>query len=102
MVVFRTKGREFLEKFVAYLRKYSSTDHPISGKDLANHFGITDVKVREYVSDARSNGIPICSTRWGYYYSEDRAEIKKTLESLRSRIAAQERAIDGLSLLIAS
>lgn len=84
-----------------YIRKTTSTEKSVTGKDIANHLGITDVEVRRQVSEARSAGIPICSTQYGYYYSDDRTEIQKTVDFLRRRISSQERAISGLSELLA-
>lgn len=49
---------------------------------------------------ARCDGIPICSSRNGYYYSDDKEQIQKTVDSMRGRIFAQENAIAGLSALI--
>jgi len=89
-----------MNKVVEYLRIHSAPDSPISGRNLANHFGFTPVKVREYVNEARCSGVPICSTRWGYFYSEDTDLISKTVESMRGRIASQERAIAGLSSIL--
>lgn len=90
-----------MERIIVYLKRFSTVGNPISGKDLACHFGITGVKVREYINNARCDGIPICSTRWGYFYSEDRDQIEKTVLSMRGRISAQENAIAGLSTLLA-
>lgn len=89
-----------MNDIITYLRKHSSFENPVSGGVLADKFGLTGQKVREYINQARRNGIPICSTRWGYFYSDDKAQIKKTIESMRGRIAAQEMAIDGLSTLL--
>ncbi len=89
-----------MEKIIEYLKRFSSIENPISGKDLANHFGLTGVKIREYINAARCGGIPICSTRWGYFYSTDREQIAKTVSSMQGRISAQENAIAGLNALL--
>ena len=89
-----------MNEIIAYLRKNSSLEKPISGRILAEKFGITDQKIREYVNRARQDGVPICSARWGYFYSEDKSQIRKTIDSMRGRIASQELAIDGLSALL--
>lgn len=89
-----------MNEIVQYLRVNSSPEHPISGKDMANHFGITGVKVRRYINEARRDGVPVCSTRWGYYYSEEKEHIERTLASLRGRIISQENAITGLEKLL--
>ncbi len=90
-----------LNDVAMYIKKVSSPEKTITGKDIANHLGITDIEVRKQVSEARSAGVPICSTQYGYYYSNDSADIRKTIESLRRRIGSQERAISGLSDLLA-
>lgn len=73
---------------------------PISSKKLAEAFGVTDFDIRKVINQARSEGIPICSCRKGYYYSEDENEIQKTVMSLAHRIGSIERAIRGLSTCI--
>ena len=83
-----------------YLRSNSSHDHPIKGCDLASHFDITGVKVRKAVNDARCSGIPICASSQGYFYSDSKEQIKKTIESMRGRIISQENAIAGLESLV--
>ena len=88
-----------MNQVIDYLKKYSSADHPISGGAIASHFGITGVKVREYINQARRNSVPICSKRWGYYYSENPDDVRKTVRSLRDRISATEGAINGLTAL---
>ena len=85
---------------VNYIKCVSAPDRPISGSSIASHFGITDVDVRKKVSEARKAGIPICSVRYGYYYSTDKSDIAKTIDSLRRRISSQESAITGLAALL--
>lgn len=89
-----------MNEIIAYLRRNSSSDKPVSGRVLAEKFGLTGQKVREYINRARQDGVPICSARWGYFYSEDTSQIRKTIDSMRGRIASQELAIDGLSTLL--
>ena len=48
------------------------------------------------INEARSEGVPICSCDSGYYYSSDKAEILKTVESLMHRTMAIEKAVSGL------
>ena len=78
-----------MNEIIAYLRKNSSSDKPVSGMVLAERFGLTGQKVREYINQARRDGVPICSARWGYFYSEDKSQIKKNdrLDAWPDRIA---------------
>lgn len=89
-----------MEQIIHYLRNVSSAENPIKGRDIADHFGISGIDVRDAINKARRASIPICSSRFGYYYSEDKEDIKKTVESMRGRIVAQENAIVGLSALL--
>ena len=90
-----------LNIIVDYLRRFSSPEHPVTGKNIGDHFGFSDIEVRKYINQARTKGIPVCSNCFGYYYSEDHDEIMKTVESLKRRITAQENAIDGLKAILA-
>ena len=69
---------------------------PSTAKELAILFGTSDVYIRKVINDYRSDGIPICSNRQGYYYSEEPKEIIETIASLKRRVASIQRAIDGL------
>ena len=89
-----------MNRIVEYLRNHSSVDHPIKGKDIASHFGISGIKVREEVNMARCAGVPICSSSSGYFYSNDKDQIRKTVDSMSGRISAQENAICGLQSLL--
>lgn len=48
------------------------------------------------INTARSNGSPICSGQKGYYITNNKEEIKSTIDSLRGRISKMECAIAGL------
>lgn len=83
-----------------YIRSMSCGGKTISGRNIADHLGISGIEVRRQVNAARSAGVPICSTSAGYYYSDDPENIRKTVDSLWRRIGAQEKAIEGLTALI--
>lgn len=69
---------------------------PSTAKELGILFGINDIEVRKIINEYRSDGIPICSSHKGYYYSESAEDIVKTIASLKRRIAGIQKAIDGL------
>ena len=69
---------------------------PSTAKELGVLFGVDGATIRKIINQYRSGGIPICSNRHGYYYSESPDEIVKTVASLKRRIASIQNAIDGL------
>lgn len=69
-------------------------------KALASRMDLSETYIRRKINEARSFGIPICSTRHGYYFSEDPSEIELTISSLKRRISTQIAAIIGLSELL--
>ena len=83
-----------------FLKSNSSNTYTISGKTIASYFNISGIRVRICVNHLRRDGFPICSNRWGYYYSEEKKDIEKTISSLRGRVASQEDAISGLTRLL--
>lgn len=85
---------------IAYIHSHGTAEKPIKGSDLAEHFGISGIKVRKAVNAARCSGVPICSSSNGYYYSEDKEQIRKTVDSMLGRIEAQQNAIFGLQSLL--
>lgn len=69
---------------------------PSTAKELAILFGVSDAYIRKVINEHRSDGIPICSSIKGYYYSEDAKDIVETIASLKRRVASIQRAINGL------
>ena len=61
---------------------------------------LSDVCIRKKINEARCQGFPICSCDKGYYYSEDKAEIIKTVQSLMNRTIAVEKAVSGLLAIV--
>jgi len=55
------------------------------GKELGAHFGSDDAGVREMVNGLRKQGIPICSSRNGYYMPASDMEGAICGRSLRAR-----------------
>ena len=89
------------EKIFSFLRDYSSVNRPIKGKEIARFFDIDETEVRALINIARRNGLPICATNAGYYYSSDVTEVEKTIVSMTGRVAAQIEAIRGLEEFVA-
>lgn len=85
-------------QIVDYIKSHNGL--PVSSRNLSEAFGISGFEVRRRINIARSEGCPICSCNKGYYYSEDKDEIEKTVKSLNSRIGSIQRAITGLSIYL--
>jgi UDP-N-acetyl-D-mannosaminuronic acid transferase (WecB/TagA/CpsF family) len=73
--------------------------HPVFGKVLQAHFGFkSDEQVREIVNQLRSQAVPICASRHGYFYAEHQHQINTQIKSLEGRIQGICNAINGLKL----
>lgn len=68
----------------------------ITAKRISKITGYTECYVRKVINDARVTGTPICSTRYGYYYSDDAEDIADTINFLTRRVNTQLSAINGL------
>lgn len=75
----------------------SNGDKIVSARQLAEMFMISDLDVRTEINRARCEGVPICSCGKGYYYSEKREDIEKTIRSLQHRVSKMQSAMWGLS-----
>ena len=85
-----------MDEIIIYIRSHGSKKNPVTNKEISANFRIADTTVRKKINVARSEGVPICSCDSGYYYSEDKAEILKTVESLMHRTMAIDKAVSGL------
>lgn len=80
-----------------YLREYHNTeDNAILAKDLGTLFNCKGKPLRDIVNLLRSNGVPICSSLYGYWYSELPSDIDRTLSQLEGRVTHISKAINGL------
>jgi len=86
-----------MDLITRYIQEHSNgRSHPISGSSISSALGISGIKVREMVNTARCNGSPICSNGCGYYIAQDKEEVQRTMDSMRGRIAAMTKALNGL------
>ena len=72
----------------------------ITCKEISDMSGYSQIFIRSEINRLRSSGVPVCSSRHGYYLSDDENDICKTISSMLHRISAQERAINGLKTLL--
>ena len=68
----------------------------VTGKQLSRQLQCAESFVRRLINQARSNGVPICSTTNGYYLSDEHEDILETINFLTRRVRTQLKAIDGL------
>lgn len=84
-----------------YIMTHSNgSKNPICGSKIARAFNISSVEVRKLINSARSDGNPICANGKGYYVAIDPAELQRTIDSIRNRIAGMNNAIAGLELCL--
>ena len=87
--------KEFLDEVEALIKPRTS-ESPITGKYLADSTGSSPRIVRRAIADLRQASIPICSGPDGYWYGESAVEVQTTINDLKGRILAVEKAIKGL------
>ena len=77
-----------------YLKDFHSTEQEaINCRELAQLYNVTSKQIRNIVSALRQDGAPICSSSAGYWYSEDRGDLLRTLNKIRSQIQNMEREL---------
>lgn len=85
-----------MENIIDIIKCLGTPDKPISSKQISEMSGLDGVSIRKAINKARCDGIPICSSNHGYYYSENSNEIISTIQSLIKRTISVENAINGL------
>ena len=85
-----------MERVVNYIKNHGSQKNPVTNKEICAQLNLHEVDVRKIINKARCEGIPICSCHKGYFYSDDKADILETIESLMSRTISVEKAVKGL------
>ena len=69
----------------------------ITGKRLSKMTGYSEPYIRSIINQLRAKGNPICSTKQGYFLSDEYADIDNTVKFLTHRINTQLQAINGLN-----
>ena len=85
-----------MERLVNYIKKHGSKDNPIPNNKISTFLDISEQMVRKKINKARCEGIPICASNEGYWYSDDKEDILDTVKSLMSRTISVNMAIEGL------
>jgi biotin operon repressor len=85
-----------MERVVNYIKNHGTQKNPVTNKEICSQMKTSEAEIRKKINKARCEGIPICSCAKGYYYSEDKADILETIQSLMSRTISVEKAVKGL------
>lgn len=80
-----------------YLKDYHCKEvEAVKSREIGEIFNLSNREVRNLVSKLRQDGVPICSSNNGYWYSEDEADITRTIKRLADQVLNMRLAIDGL------
>lgn len=72
--------------------------HPVHGSSIVTATGLkSDTELRSIVNEARCLGIPVASSRDGYWWGGDSTGIMSTVAELRGRANQIMGAVDGLT-----
>lgn len=85
-----------MDKVINYIKNNGFVDSPVTNAEIGRSLNLNAKTIRKHINEARSKGIPICSCRDGYFYSEDKHEILRTIQSLMHRTMAVENAVNGM------
>lgn len=68
----------------------------VTGAVLAQAIHVNGNDLRRLVNRLRQEGVPIASSREGYYYAATAGEVYSTIRQLRRMVRGLESAISGL------
>lgn len=85
-----------LDQSVKRILLSSMNTGPVTANKIAFATATKDTQVREAINQLRSQGEPIVSSTRGYEFTYDPSKIRDTVLSMRGRIEAMQKAIDGL------
>lgn len=87
----------FQEGLCEYLKDlHRGEREAIHSCELEELFEVTGSQLRYAINRLRSNGYPICSSDFGYYYAASQDDIDHTIRRLNASVAAMSRARNGL------
>ena len=70
--------------------------HRIAGSTLEQQLSMCGSDLRKRISRLRRKGVPIASSREGYFYASNAAELYSTIRQLKEMRAGLDAAICGL------
>lgn len=70
--------------------------YTVKGSDLEQVLHLSGTDLRKLVNQLRRDGVPIASSRDGYFYARTAGEIYTTIRQLQTMVRGLEAAIQGL------
>ena len=91
------KEMEILE----YLQEFHKSEgNAVSAGELSILFNLSKRGLRAVVTALRKGYYPICSSNYGYWYSKEPEDIRKTVSRLEAQVKNMELAVTGLKKAI--
>ena len=85
------------EKPLAYLKgACSGRRYTVRSAELEQVLNLSGTDLRKLVNRMRRKGVPIGSSREGYFYAQTAGEVYTTIRQLKGMAAGLESAIRGL------
>lgn len=85
------------EQVLAYLKgACPGRGYTVKSADLEAALHISGTDLRKLINRLRKRGIPIASSREGYFYAATAGEVYATIRQLQGMVRGLERAISGL------
>ncbi len=85
------------KQLLAYLKgACSGRRYTVKGAELEQVLHLSGTDLRKLVNRLRQDGVPICSSRNGYFYARTAGEVYATILQLRTMVRGLEAAIHGL------
>ncbi len=84
-------------QLLAYLKgACSGRRYTVKGAELEQVLHLSGTDLRKLVNRLCQDGVPICSSRNGYFYARTAGEIYTTILQLQAMVRGLEAAIRGL------
>ena len=85
------------EELRDYLKRFCfGREHLICSRDLVRQKNLRESDLRKKVNRLRRKAVPIASSREGYFYASNAAELYSTIRQLKEMRAGLDAAILGL------
>ena len=85
------------EELHDYLKRFCfGREHLICSRDLVRQKNLRESDLRKKVNRLRRKAVPIASSREGYFYASNAAELYSTIRQLKEMRAGLDAAICGL------
>ena len=82
---------------LAYLKgACSGRRYTVKGAELEQVLHLSGTDLRKLVNRLRQDGVPVCSSRDGYFYARTAGEVYTTILQLQAMVRGLEAAIHGL------